>query len=130
MTVPREEVVRKVQQWAIYADEDLRLARHGMELEADRPYRLIAYHAQQCAEKYLKAYLVSGSVDFPFTHNISLLLELCEDSATWAATLREAERLSRLRHCDSLSWRRPRGDRGGRGASRRYCNPIARYRPK
>ena len=77
MSVDPTEVRRKVSQRAAYADEDLSLARHGLTLESEVPYRLIAYHAQQCAEKYLKAYLVSRGVDFPYTHNIARLVELC-----------------------------------------------------
>jgi hypothetical protein len=42
----------------LHADEDLRLARHAFKLKSATPYKLIAYHAQQCAEKCLKAYLV------------------------------------------------------------------------
>jgi hypothetical protein len=66
-----KERLRKVKEWARSADEDLRLARHGLALKSACPYRLIAYHAQQCAEKYLKAFLVFEGVDFPYTHNIA-----------------------------------------------------------
>jgi len=86
------EIRYKVGQWVEYADEDLRMARHGLVLGAEAPYRLIAYHAQQCAEKYLKAYLVFRGIDFPFTHNILRLLELC--AAEWVATIRHAEVLT------------------------------------
>ena len=65
-----------------------------MDLLDNCPYRLVAYHAQQCAEKYLKAYLVRSDVDFPFTHNLSLLLELCATSAAWAEGLEDAEELT------------------------------------
>jgi HEPN domain-containing protein len=33
-------------------------------------------------------------VDFPRTHNISTLLELCSDYAQWPLTLRDAEELT------------------------------------
>lgn len=59
MSIPDSEVLRKVTQWLSYADEDLSLARHGMTMARGRPFRLIAYPAQQCAEKCLKAYLYS-----------------------------------------------------------------------
>ena len=95
MTAPREHVLRKARQWAAYADEDIRLAQQALNMGEHCPNRLAAYHAQQCAEKYLKAYLVHKEVDFPFTHNISLLLELCEESGAWAGTLRDAEALTR-----------------------------------
>jgi HEPN domain-containing protein len=62
------EIQKKVIQWLEYGDEDLRLARHGLTLTSGVPYRLIAYHAQQCAEKYLKAFLVCHRIDFPYTH--------------------------------------------------------------
>ena len=95
MTAPREHVLRKARQWAAYADEDIRLAQQALNMGEQCPNRLAAYHAQQCAEKYLKAYLVHKEVDFPFTHNISLLLELCEESGAWAETLHDAEALTR-----------------------------------
>ena len=36
------------------------------------------FHAQQAAEKLLKAYLIWREVDFPFTHNLSTLLLRCQ----------------------------------------------------
>lgn len=100
MTVVDDEIIRKVKQWLDYADEDIRLAQHGMTLSTGVPYRLIAYHAQQCAEKCLKAYLVYFRTDFPYTHNISHLLELCEEKAStnnatnWIKNIKDAEELT------------------------------------
>ena len=95
MKVPNERLLHHVKQWLSHGDEDLRLAAHAMTLQAEEaPYRLIAYHAQQCAEKYLKAFLVYYHVDFPFTHNISTVLELCSDPASWAAKLQDDEQLT------------------------------------
>jgi len=71
------EIIKKARQWLNYADEDLRLAEHGMTMSSSCPYRLIAYHAQQCAEKCLKANLVFNQTDFPYTHNIRSLLQFC-----------------------------------------------------
>lgn len=90
MDVPIEDILSKVRKWVRYADDDLRIARHSLTLQ-DSPYRLVAYHAQQCAEKYLKAYLVSQRVDFPFTHNVARLLDLCGGDF---ADLRDAEELT------------------------------------
>lgn len=36
----------------------------------------MAFHCQQAAEKYLKAFLVRHGVEFPKTHNIAALLDL------------------------------------------------------
>lgn len=87
------DVLSWVFKWLRYGDDDLRLARHGLKLQ-NGPNHLIAYHAQQCAEKHLKAYLVLRGVDFPFTHNIARLLELCSEQGSWADSLREAEVLT------------------------------------
>ncbi len=89
-----QEVLRKVKEWLVYANEDLHLAQHGLTLTEGCPYRLIAYHAQQCVEKHLKAYLVYRMVDFPYTHNISRLLELCAEQTSWPKTILEAEELT------------------------------------
>jgi len=35
------------------------------------------FHAQQSAEKYLKAYLAYVGAEYPFTHNLAKLAELC-----------------------------------------------------
>jgi len=96
MKVPDNGKDNKAAQWAAFADEDLRYAEHGLSLGPETPYRLVAYHAQQCAEKYLKAYLVHKGIDFPYTHNIAALLELCEKSAPWAVSLRDAEELTQF----------------------------------
>ena len=80
MSAINRELIEKIEQWLAYGDEDLLFAKHGMTIENDTPYRLIAYHAQQCAEKYIKAYLVYHKVDIPYTHNISHLLELLPET--------------------------------------------------
>ena len=85
---------RKVLQWLNFADEDIQLARHALTLSTAVPYRLVAYHAQQCAEKSLKAYLVRHRIDFPYTHNISRLLEICSKPAQWDNPMWDAEELT------------------------------------
>jgi len=37
----------------------------------------ICYHAGQCAEKYLKAWLVEKGIGFPRTHDLEVLARLC-----------------------------------------------------
>jgi HEPN domain-containing protein len=39
---------------------------------------IVGFHAQQAVEKSLKAVLAVKGVDFPFTHDIEGLVELCE----------------------------------------------------
>ncbi len=94
MSGSKNTLAKKAKEWLLHADEDLRLARHAFKLKSAIPYKLIAYHAQQCAEKCLKAYLVFEDVDFPFTHNISALLEMCSPTAEWVKDIDDAKILS------------------------------------
>ncbi len=38
------------------------------------------FHAHQSVEKHLKAYLIHGGLEFPYTHNLTKLIELCAGS--------------------------------------------------
>ena len=42
----------------------------------------LGYHAQQAAEKLIKALLAHGGHDYPRSHNIGLLLDLLESHGT------------------------------------------------
>lgn len=92
MNVPPEHILERVQKWIQFAEEDLRLAEHALQLSSGCPYRLIVYHAQQCAEKYIKAYLVFHEIDFPYTHNLRKLLQLCGEELL--TVLEQAETLT------------------------------------
>ncbi len=71
MTDPRPEDA-----WFAKADDDIELARRA--LAPDRPLPALAcYLAQQCAEKYLKGYLVAHGVSFRFVHDLGYLIDLC-----------------------------------------------------
>ena len=41
---------------------------------------IVGFHAQQAVEKAFKAVLAMVGAEFPFTHNIALLMQLCEDT--------------------------------------------------
>ena len=45
------------------------------------------FHAQQAAEKYLKAFLTHATVTFPYTHNLAKLVELCSGQEPSARSL-------------------------------------------
>jgi HEPN domain-containing protein len=56
---------------------------------------ILGFHTQQAVEKSLKAVLALREVDFPFTHDLDGLLELCrENSIEVPGELSEADRLS------------------------------------
>ena len=94
MSIKKQDIERKVAEWTAFADEDLRVARQALKLSSSCPHRIIAYHAQQCAEKYLKAFLVYKKKDFPYTHDIARLLELCMPYGSWPEDILAAARLT------------------------------------
>lgn len=67
-------------QWVERAEHDLTNAEHTLELEDDCPFDTVAFHAQQCAEKYLKAWLVENDVDFARTHDLVILVGLAREA--------------------------------------------------
>lgn len=65
--------------WVEKAEEDFVLARSA--LRRKKPLVTGAcFHAQQCAEKYMKALLVSKKAGFPMTHDLLLLNNLCSSA--------------------------------------------------
>ena len=62
--------------WFEKADQDLEMARRALGPEQPLP-EMACYHAQQCAEKYLKGYLIARSVPFRFVHDLIYLTQLC-----------------------------------------------------
>ncbi|MFZ6019152.1 MAG: HEPN domain-containing protein [Chloroflexota bacterium] len=65
--------------WARLAEDDWHLAVSLLRRKK-LPIQGICFHAQQSAEKYLKAVLVSRRVYFPKTHDLVFLNQLCEQS--------------------------------------------------
>lgn len=68
-----------VQGWLLEAQAGMRAAEHLLGIEQD-DYSAVAFHAQQAAEKLLKALLVRHQIPFPKTHDIAQLLELVAQS--------------------------------------------------
>ena len=77
---PESSPSGSVQAWLRYAVSDLELAKTAgapnVMLES------LCYHAQQCAEKALKAVLVAYGLPGRKTHSIGLLLELLSEHVT------------------------------------------------
>jgi HEPN domain-containing protein len=68
-----DDVVLK---WILKAENDLKTAFD--EVSSYEPaYDMVCFHLQQCAEKYLKAYLIFHNQEITKTHNISFLLNQC-----------------------------------------------------
>lgn len=66
-------VVAVAGEWIGKAEGDLLTATHILKLGRRCPTDAVCFHAQQCAEKYLKALLVVRGIDFPKTHDLEAL---------------------------------------------------------
>ena len=99
--------------WIALAEEDYLLARSA--LHRKKPLRYGAcFHAQQCAEKYLKAVLVLHRKAFPKTHDLLALSDLCAQAGVIVPIdPDELDRLSahavqvRYTPAKSQRWKRP-----------------------
>ena len=65
--------------WIRLAEADLALA--AAPLPRGAIYELLCFHAQQAAEKSVKAVLVHEGIEFPPTHNIQRLIALLPERA-------------------------------------------------
>lgn len=71
--------MKEFEKWIQKAENDLISISNNLQsaiVSAD----VCCFHAQQAAEKYLKAYLISKSIIFPKTHDLELLIHLCEQN--------------------------------------------------
>jgi HEPN domain-containing protein len=74
--------------WVEYAEEDLVMAESA--LRRRKPLTTPScFHSQQCAEKYLKAILVSQEIEFPKTHDLLILDTLCADGGIFTGFTKE-----------------------------------------
>jgi HEPN domain-containing protein len=49
-------------------------------LDGEAAESIVGFHCQQAVEKALKAILADDGLQFPYTHDIELLVELCADA--------------------------------------------------
>ena len=57
-----------VKLWVKKAESDLITASNSLKILPEPPFDTICFHAQQCAEKYLKAFLIFHEVKFEKIH--------------------------------------------------------------
>ena len=67
-----------VNQWIKIAERDLLTAKQGLEAKIIVT-DTVCFHCEQAVEKYLKAFLVKNQIEFPKTHSIMFLLNLCSE---------------------------------------------------
>ena len=64
------------QDWFAKADDNLEAARRLLGPPKALTW-VACFHAQQCAERYLKGYLVAQSLKFNFVHDLYYLMQEC-----------------------------------------------------
>ena len=84
---------RLTSEWVQKAEEDYRVAEQLLS-SPTAVFEAVCFHAQQCAEKYLKAWLAEQDLRIPRTHDLDLLGQLTSPTAPDVAAL--ASDLSRL----------------------------------
>lgn len=60
----REKVLAVTREWVDKAENDLKNAAHTLTMGEKCPTDTVCFHAQQCVEKYLKAFLVCSGIEF------------------------------------------------------------------
>ncbi len=82
-------------EWVTKAEEDFAVARLLARPRKKPLWSAVAFHAQQCVEKYLKARLNEASLPFPRTHDLEQLLNhILAVEPLWAAFRTALKRLS------------------------------------
>jgi HEPN domain-containing protein len=89
-----EKSLAVVAEWVLKAENDLTNAVHTLKLGRKCPTDTVCFHAQQCVEKYLKAYLVLADVNFPKTHDIESLVSPLPITVRLPLTVEQQEILS------------------------------------
>lgn len=82
-------------EWLRRADDDLRVARRESKVTEEPSYSAVCFHAQQAAEKYLKALSIELSIPITKTHDLVFLLEqILPQRPLWSVYRSGLERLT------------------------------------
>ncbi len=79
--MPPREVMEEVAAWIAKAESDLKNIKLVLPAE-DAPFDTVYFHAQQAAEKYLKALLVFYGIPIRKTHDLYELLIMLPSSSS------------------------------------------------
>jgi HEPN domain-containing protein len=66
-------------EWVKKAEDDFGVASRELRVRKSPSYDAVCFHCQQCAEKYLKAFLQEQNQDIPKIHKLLDLLKLCKE---------------------------------------------------
>lgn len=111
-------------EWVTKAEGDYATASRELRVEDMPNFDAVCFHAQQTAEKYLKALLQENGIAFPKTHSLIELLELCLDIDDSLETLRaDLIRLERY----AVHYRYP-GETANKAEAQRAHEAVATIR--
>jgi HEPN domain-containing protein len=91
---PDDAVLEVVRVWMAKAEGDLENATIVLRAGADGPLDTVAFHAQQCAEKYLKALMCFRGEEVPRIHDVEALLARTGIGSRVEVTLEESRLLT------------------------------------
>lgn len=91
--MPREEVLREVAGWIAKAESDLKNIELVLPAD-DAPLDTMCFHAQQAAEKYLKALFTCYGIDFGRTHDLPELVLLLPSDSTVPTSVSDLSELT------------------------------------
>ncbi|MGH9843789.1 MAG: HEPN domain-containing protein [Blastocatellia bacterium] len=84
-------------EWIEKAEEDWVMMLKGYRARKDPAYNASCFHAQQCAEKYLKGGLEEAGIPFRKTHDLKeLLTQSLAVEPTWNSLDPELDNLNRF----------------------------------
>ena len=82
------------QQWLDHGDADMAAARTLLAAKGDNKPFTATFHAQQAAEKWMKAFMVWAGATVPYKHDLDEVQERLPDAASATRGLRDLGRLS------------------------------------
>ena len=90
-------------EWVEKAEGDLITAARECRARKSPNYDAACFHAQQCAEKFLKARLQEADIPFGRTHNLTTLLDLLLPIEPLWEALRDRSARARACHRDEAT---------------------------
>jgi len=76
-------------EWVKKAESDWRITRQLLKVAVESDFDAVCFHAQQCAEKYIKGVLNERGISFPKSHDLAELVKLVDPAIAILTGLRQ-----------------------------------------
>jgi HEPN domain-containing protein len=114
----------ETREWIEKAEGDFGTAEREFRVRKKPNLDAVCFHAQQSAEKYLKAVLSVEGSEIPKTHDLEILLGLCLKAfPLWEAMRPEAQLLTQF----SVGFRYP-GEAASRESAKKARDALRKFR--